>query len=81
MQVSNTREINFKADTPKRPFSICGPIPGSHYPNYSIPSPSQTQNIENQPTVQLRQKKKQNFSNRLTPRKFQLSIIYLYKLL
>ena len=77
MQVSNRREINFKADTPKRPFSICGPIPGSHYPNYSIPSPSQTQNIEYQPTVQLRQKKKQNFSNRLTPRKFQLSIIYL----
>ena len=75
IQVSNSREINFKGDTPKRPFSICGPIPGSHYPNYSIPSPSQTQNSEYQPTVKLRQKKKQHISNRLTTRNFQLSLI------
>ena len=59
-QIAKLRMKNYKESTPKRPYSICGPVTPSHYPNNSIPSLSQAQTDEFfiTPLVQLRQKQR-----------------------
>ena len=58
-QGARMRQKYYQENTPKRPYSICGPITSSHYPNFSVPSPSQAKNKDFliTPLVQLRQKK------------------------
>ena len=64
-QVAKLRTKVPGANTPKRPFSISGPIMRSHYANYSILSPSQSRTNESfiPPFVQLR-KKQNHLQNR-----------------
>ena len=56
---------NYNERTPKRPYSICGPITPSHYSNHSVSPLSQSRPDEFfiTPLVQLRQKQ-QNLHTR-----------------
>ena len=58
-QIATWRSENCQPSTPRRPYSICGPITTSHYANYSVPPPSQTNAKEFHitPLVELRKKK------------------------
>ena len=58
-RVAKLRSKNFETTTPKRPYSICGPISTYQYPNCSVPSPSQTNRKDFQitPIVELSEKK------------------------
>ena len=63
-RVPKLRSKNYQINTPRRPYSICGPVSTSQYENYSVPSPSQTHSKEFQiaPLIELNEKKpwKQN---------------------
>ena len=58
-QIAKLRSKNYQTNTPRRPYSICGPITSSQYANYSVPSPSQTyaKEFSITPLVELRKKK------------------------
>jgi hypothetical protein len=54
-QVAKLRLKNHKESPPKRPYSICGPVTPSHYPNHLIPAHDE---FFITPLVQLRQKQR-----------------------
>ena len=56
-QITKLRTKNPRSATPKRPYSICGPISESHRRNFSVPSPAQVEgNVNLSLLVQLRKK-------------------------
>ena len=57
--VAKLRPKNSQINSPRRPYSICGPVSVSQYTNYSVPSPSQTKSKAFQitPIVELNERK------------------------